>query len=277
MHSKWKMEKTLLAALCAFGLGACTTSEATDDGTGGTGGVVAPVADAGPIGAAGTTGTTTGGDGILCPAPQQVITDFTYDPAAPGASLTEVRFSNLGNGGEAYYPNSGSYPLTVDVTGNNYHVTGNVGDYSGIGLYFDSCNRIDASMYKGIRFTISGTIAQGSQITFGAGTVGNTTTWTWLKQNGKDTAKETDAGRCTPTSNTQNQYYHPGCEDPKVTLPVTATPVVQEVTWAKLTGGSPNASVNPSELTSVWWSFPWTGSGAAYPVDIVIDDLQFIP
>jgi len=34
----------------------------------------------------------------------------------------------------------------------------------------------------------------------------------------------------------------------------------------------------PSEITSISWTIPWTASGAApYPIDLVIDDLSFIP
>jgi hypothetical protein len=74
------------------------------------------------------TGGTSAGSGILCPVLQALITDFTY---AGTADTTQVRFTNLGGGGEYVYPFSGgSYPLTSDVTQNNWHISGTIGDYS---------------------------------------------------------------------------------------------------------------------------------------------------
>ena len=211
-------------------------------------------------------------------APQQVITDFTYASLDAGVSTTEVRFGSAGSlqGGEAYYPNSGTYPLTVDVTQSNYHITGTVGDYSGIRLYFDNCDHLDASQFEGISFTISGSV-QGDAIQFGVVSAGNTPTWSWLKANGKTDAKETDIGRCTPSETTNNQYYHPGCDDPTAPIPVTSTPTTNRVTWDKLTGGKPEPSPNPKEITAIYWVIPWSGTGAPYAVDLVLDDLHFFP
>jgi hypothetical protein len=40
----------------------------------------------------------------------------------------------------------------------------------------------------------------------------------------------------------------------------------------------PEASVaTPSEITYISWTFPWTGSGTPFPMDVVLDDLSFIP
>ncbi len=259
------------------GLLACTTQEAAQGGSGGT------TAGAGGSGAAGSTGSTTG-LGTLCPPPQQVITDFTYTPSDAGTDTTAVRFGSAGTlqGGESYYPGTGStYPLTSDVTQNSWHISGTVGDYSGFALYFDngssSCDRVDASQFKGISFTISGSVPHGGAITFGMGTVADTPTGTWMHDVGGDTtAKATDVGSCTPTSG--NQYYHPGCGDPTTQIPVTATPTVQNVSWTDLTGGIPQASPDPSGITSVYWFFPWTGStDTSYAADLTIDNLSFIP
>jgi hypothetical protein len=106
--------------------------------------------------------------------------------------------------------------------------------------------------------------------------VDNTPTGTWmLTTGGKTTAKATDAGRCTPTSGTQ--YYHPGCTDNVTQVPVTATAATQTITWSTFTGGTPVASVNPKEITSIYWYFPWAEKGTPYPLDFTIDDLKFIP
>jgi hypothetical protein len=275
---------SLLAMLLACGLDACTTQESNPPGAGGTsgggsGGTTTPTG-AGGSSTAGTTGATGAGDGTLCPAPQQTITDFTYVASGTGGSTTEVRFGSSGSleGGESYYPNSGTYPLTVDVTQSNYHITGTIGDYAGFNIYFDNCDHLDASAFKGIRFTISGSVPSGNAITMGIGTINDTTTAAWLAANGKTDANPNAAGRCTPSQNTNNIYYHPGCGDPTLQIPVAATPTVKDVLWTDLTGGTPDANPNPKEITSIYWYFPWSGSGAAeYAVDLTLDDLQFIP
>jgi hypothetical protein len=279
MNTNMRIGNTLLATLLACGFAACTTQE-NNGGTGGTsGGGAGGTTTPGGSGGAGTTGTVAGnGNGTLCPAAQQVITDFTYTATGTGGSTTEVRFGSAGTlqGGESYYPNSGTYPLTVDVTKGNFHVTGTVGDYSGFALYFDNCDHVDASAFKGIKFTVSGSVPNGNAITMGVGTINDTPTGVWmLSPGGKTTAKPTDAGRCTPTSGTQ--YYHPGCVDPTTQIPIAASPVTQSVLWASLTAGTPDASPNPAEITSIYWYFPWSGTGAPYALDFTLDDLQFIP
>jgi hypothetical protein len=63
---------------------------------------------------------------------------------------------------------------------------------------------------------------------------------------------------------------------------VTAEPTTVTVLWSQLTGGLPAASVDPSEITGISWSFPAPpGAGdpvsaMPYPVDIVIDDISFV-
>ena len=268
---------SLLATVLACGLVACTTTESNPSGTGGSGagGTTPAVGTGGSAG--GTTGSSTsaGSDGTLCPTAQQTITDFTYAPSDAGTSTTEARFGSAGTlqGGESTYPTS----LVSDVTKSTWHLSGTIGDYSGFALYFDSCDRIDASAFKGISFTISGSVPQGNAITMGVGTLNDTPTGAWmLSPGGKTTAKATDAGKCTPTSGTQ--YYHPGCGDPTAQISVTSATVTQNILWGSLTGGTPDPSPAASGITSIYWFFPWTGAGGTpYAVDLVIDDLKFIP
>ena len=59
---------------------------------------------------------------------------------------------------------------------------------------------------------------------------------------------------------------------------MSATPTVVSVLWGDFAGGSPDAYVKtPNEITHIYWRFPWTGSGPTYAVDIVLDDISFIP
>ena len=160
---------TLLVTLLACGLIACTSQESNKGGTGGSGA-------AGSGGAGGRPAT----DGTLCPLPATpLITDFTY---TAGQDPNSVNFGNSTTlqGSEFVYPTTGSYPLTSDVSGSNWHITGTVGDYSGFGLITFNCSVIDASAYKGIQFKISGTVGDTDPMTLGATTLNDAITAEWI-------------------------------------------------------------------------------------------------
>jgi alpha-L-fucosidase len=226
--------------------------------------------DAGPV---------VGDDGTLCPPPATpLITDFTYAPLDGGtASTTEVHFgSGYGvlAGGEYVYPTSGATPLTSDVTNSDWHIRGTVGDYSGFGLYFDNCNRIDASKYQGLSFKISGSLGTSTPLKLQVGTLNDSIAPAWINTHNGNSS---DPGRCIPTSGT-GQYSQEGCATPNKSIPVSDTPTVVNILWGDFTGGSPDVSVaTPAEITFISWTLPWTAGGTPYPVDLVIDDLSFIP
>jgi hypothetical protein len=256
MNSKVRIGNTLLASLLACGLGACTSSEKSEEQT----------PDAGVA-----TSTL---DGVLCPLPANpLITDFT--PAA-GATpdTTQVHFgdSTTLGGGEFVYPAA----LKSDVTQGNWHLTGTIGDYSGFGFFWDNCTRVDASAYKGISFKISGSV-QGNQITMGIGTVGNAITAEWLIAHG-DTAVKADApGRCVPPATAANKYAQTTCHDAEKTIDVSATATTVNVLWGDFSKGAPTATVDPKNIVTVYWFLPWTGTGPTYEADLTIDDISFIP
>jgi hypothetical protein len=265
-----KIAGAFWATLLACGVVACTSS----DTTGGTGGTAGGGASGAGGSAGGTTGATTAAaTGKLCPLPTQaLITDFTYAPLDGGStSSTDPRFTAgaMTGGGSSYGPT-----LKSDVSQGAWHFTGSVSDYSGFNIYFDNCDIIDASKYKGITFTISGNVAQG--INMGVGTLADKASAAWLISKSDTQAKATDAGSCTPTSG-DNRYYTPGCQDPQLAIPVTAAPSKQSILWTDLAGGSPLASPDPKALTSIYWNFLWTGAGETpYDVDLVVDDLKFV-
>jgi len=219
-------------------------------------------------------GTVTGNDGTLCPLPgTALISDFTYAPPdGSTASTTGLHFGTYGalSGGEYVYPAA----LVSNIAQSNWHISGTVGDYSGFGLYFDNCNRVDASQYKGISFKISGTIGQTNQLTFNVGTLNDSLSAGWINTHG---GTSSDPGRCIPVSGT-GQYYQQGCSDPTKTVSVTDAPTVVSILWGDFVGGSPDTSVaTPSEITHISWTFAWTAGGTPYPVDITLDDISFIP
>ena len=259
--------------------GAGGSDVAADAGAGGAGGSDG-AADAGALDAGGGAG---GGfatsDGVLCPRPAQaLITDFTY---VAGGTTTEVPFGNgtSFSGTEFVYPTSGAWSLTSDVTGNNWHISGTLGDYSGFGLAFVGCSRLDASAYRGISFTISGSVPQGSFVTMGVSTLNDTLAASWLNAHGGDGSL--NPGRCIPTAGT-NRYTQSSCADAFAPISIVAVPTVQTILWSDFTGGRPEPNVAPSDILAVYWYFPSpVGAGTAtptpYPVDIVIDNLAFVP
>jgi len=88
-------------------------------------------------------------------------------------------------------------------------------------------------------------------------------------------------GRCIPTAGT-NQYAQSSCADATTALPIRAIPTVQTILWSDFTGGKPEPGVTPSDILTVYWFFPppagvGTATPSPYPVDIVIDNLAFVP
>jgi hypothetical protein len=178
------------------------------------------------------------------------------------------------SGGEYVYPTgTDSYPLTSDVTQNNWHISVTVGTYSGFGLVFNNCSRIDAHAYKGISLKISGDAGPYGGVTFGVDTLDDSISATWLNSHGSTSA--TVPGRCTPPADpTLNQWSQSACANPTASIPVTATPVTQTVLWTDFSGGKPESDVNASDIIGIHWVFLW--GGTPYPVDITIDDLSFV-
>jgi hypothetical protein len=212
-----------------------------------------------------------------------LISDFsTPDAMDP----TKVAFVGPPSGGTYYYPAPTQvpapiFPISSDASKGNWHVSGTIGDYSGFGLYFDNCSKLDASAYKGIQFTIQGSVAMGNTVQLSVGTAADEIAASWFnahKAAATDPDKPANFGRCMPTSG----QYDGTCGNPSKTIPVTATPTTITVLWADLQGGKPDATVNPSELTFIAWAFPPpAGAGmtapTTYMADVTIDNLQLVP
>lgn len=282
---------SLVVLLVGGGLVACT-SQAVSTGTGGSVGTGSggSTSSGGTTGSGGTAGGYATNSGVLCPTPAQaLITNFTYTPGEAGTNPTDsVHFgddSTTFSGSEYVYPTSGDWVITSDVTGGNWHIKGTVGTYSGFGLSFDSCSRLDASAYSGISFTLGGTVGApgtaANTITMGIGTLPDTIAASWLDTHGVDGGTGTvPPGACVPTSGT-NQYSQSTCADPTEVIAVPATATLQTLTWASFTGGKPMPVV-PSDILTVYWFFPppagaGTTTPTTYTVDITIDDLTFTP
>jgi hypothetical protein len=144
------------------------------------------------------------------------------------------------------------YPLNYSDVSGALHVTGTVGTNSGFGVWFGQCI-IDMSSYRGISFTISGTPVG---LDFKVLTSSNLEPQQCLA--GQGTCSVRTAGACTPAS---------------VPVAVSSAPTVVSVPWTELRGGSPAASVDPSEIVLLRWDFEWTDSMSPYPVSVTLDDV----
>jgi hypothetical protein len=268
----------------------------------------------GSAGSGGSTGTNTAGAGggsndytsdptfamgVNCPMVMQaLLTDFTPPaaaavadagadagdagaaPAAPPTNITFGDFTNTLSGSSFTYPGDGQYAVRSDVSAGNWHMTGTLGNYSGFGIVFVGCYAVDASAYQGISFTVRGSVPMGSTITLGVGTAADEISHVWLNRNAMplpNPPAPTNRGRCIPAAT----QYDGTCAQPTFAVPVTAETTTINVTWAQLTAGRPAATVDPSEITNISWTFPPpVGAGTAnpttYDVDITIDDLRFI-
>lgn len=284
----------------ALGGGASGSGGASGTG-GGTGENTGGSAGGGTAGSAsGIENDPTFGMGTACPVvTEALITDFTYagaasndagtadggaaDPgAAPAASATGVTFGDFVStlsGGTFQYPGTGPYPVTSDVTLDNWHLSGTIGDYSGFGLFLTGCNLVDASAFDGISFTVRGNVELMGTLTFSVGTSENDISHLWLNSQPTppDPLAVPNSGTCIPANN----QYDGTCGSPSFTVPVTPTETTITVAWEQLSAGRPRASVDPEKLTSIVWIFPPPpGAGTTTPVpyeaDVVIDDLRFV-
>ncbi|MET0412205.1 MAG: hypothetical protein ABW217_12965 [Polyangiaceae bacterium] len=299
----------LLVAVQATG---CVTEDA-DPAAGGTSSTGGSGVSAGSGGSAGTAGAGAGAGGsgggsggglrddpafgvaIECPAILQAsITDFTpvalsADAGAADAGTATVipgvtfgDFTATWSGGTYVYPNAADdpYVLSSDMSSGEWHMSGNIGTYTGFGLYFSNCTRIDASAFAGISFTIRGNVAMGGAITLQVSTSEDEISHLWLNSQPAppSPAATANSGRCLPAMN----QYDGTCAIPTFSVPITPSATTIEVRWADLTGGSPSASVNPSEITGISWILPNPpGAGTAtptpYAAELYVDDLSFIP
>jgi hypothetical protein len=149
------------------------------------------------------------------------------------------------------------YPITRADAEGELSVTGTVGTYSGFGVWLGQC-MVDMSAYSGVSFRIGGTTGSG-MLKFSVLTNANSTPVMCLT--GKGTCDVATAGACTPAS---------------MTISVPETPEVVTVEWADLTGGSPEAAVDPSQVLQLQWDFDWMDGMTPYEVNVTVDDVVLV-
>jgi hypothetical protein len=317
--SRWfKISLIGLSTVAVAGLGgACSTSDAGGPaaGAGGTGtstGGAITTATGGTLAATGGTATATGGggstsiagtggaapltgcgDGVACP--KALVASLLSFPTIDAGVVSETfgDFSATSFSGSIFvFPGVAQtpvpmYPVTSDTSGGNWHMSGMIGDYSGFGLVFNNCFKVDASMFTGISFTISGSVAVvgtgANTISMSIAQAADAVSSVWVNGHKADPATAdvpANAGCCTPTGATPGQYDGT-CAGPGFTVPITATPTPIVVHWTDLTAGKPVAALDPAQIEGITWAFPappgaGTATAVPYAADIIIDDIAFV-
>jgi hypothetical protein len=152
------------------------------------------------------------------------------------------------------------YPDTLKATAGEFlGFADQVSDYTGIGVYFNGC--IDASRYRGVRFTISGEVGSSGTVRF----------FPVVNRN-RDVSTEFSVGACVP-DDASNPW--PSCHPPEVSLPVTSVPTVHSVPWTAFKGGVPTATTDGSDVLTFEWAFRWQPGDTAYQGKLTIDDVSF--
>jgi hypothetical protein len=203
----------------------------------------------GPGGSAGAAGAA--GTGGIPAASGLLLTDFSG-----GSSLVGPPYVGAGQGWVV---------PTVSASGGALHATLNSGvstamyPYAYFGLPLTNPPFIASSNAVGVRFTISGTLADaGCQIQYS--TVD------------QDHATTTMNGHCVPA----DECYPSG---QLFALPTTPTKVT--VRWSDQVGGSgylaASSSVNPAQIVGLQWLVASSGAiGSSCVADIVIDDISIV-
>jgi hypothetical protein len=284
-------------------------------GTGGSGNGGTPSTGGGGLtdGGAGGSISDAAGDGattcndtpmafcMASPPARALIADFTLaaDAAAPLATCDGNNLLNAyGTYGDEYFGGTYVYPtlcgnacilaqgpsttpLSQALGQGNWHITGQVGIYSGFGIYMshrtapidpatgtapyagNPYSVMDASMYRGIQFTISGDAGATGSVILQMGSAATTvSTDTQVNDLHPLPGRTfTTCGTCLVTP----------CGNADVIVPVTSTPTTKTVTWAEAGITDPNA------FMTVSWRFSYTTGAAPYPVDVTVDDIQFVP
>ena len=182
-------------------------------------------------------------------------------------------------GGTFAYPTCVSYPpepaapLFQDFTASNWHITGNVGTYSGFGLWWEvatgdagpvqaySMGVLDASAFAGIQFDISGDAGPLGVLTLNVQSAEQqaTTTAAGLATCG---ACEPDAGPCTGST---------------ASVPsITSTPRTVSLYWSDFMNKGGGATFDPAKIVAIDWSVPWVQGATPYAIDVTLANIQFM-
>lgn len=165
--------------------------------------------------------------------------------------------------GEPWNP---EYLLSHSVDGGTWRIEGEVGNWSGFGLYFGGCAGVDFSEYRGIEFSIGGDVGPTGALRFYLVVPANS---------------PKNAGGCEEPFAECDAATTP-CIQPSVMVPVTAAPSTLTFLWDDFGGGSPAYGLDPVQITGLRFEFEWSSlcsyrpAGCAYPVDVAVDDIRLV-
>jgi hypothetical protein len=225
----------------------------------GAGGVAG--ASGGSGGVAGTGGV--GGVGGVGGATVRVPKPYACNGEVPNQPLIthfdgfmKDRWVSPGNldGGVYIYPE----PLTVE-DGQFLRFSDKVTTYAGIGVWFSGC--IKASSFKGVRFTVSGSLPPGKAVRMYA-----------ISNRNRDIDEDNGVGACLPAD---PDDIWGTCRPPGLILPVTPEPTTQAVPWTAFKDGQPSLTTDGSDMLALQWSFDWSDGIDPYDAQLTIDDLEF--
>jgi len=256
---------TFIAAVAvAVGCGGDKTTDTTS-ATGGTASAVGGAtsastggATASSSGGAAASGSSTAGNSAFTCAKSVVATPGI----APGKDGIWGTATDVTGGAFAPYAGTDMTKLALDTTtAGSVNISDDMlpGWYSGFGLYLKNPEKcFDASKYTGIRMTIGGT-------------VGDAMVYLQVQMNDNYPIDATNSkGACVGdwSSCSNNQFQ---------LATLTPTPTEVEVPFASITGGNPQAQLDPSQLLGVQWQFncPSGGSTVSCPINVSIGSVVF--
>lgn len=240
----------------------CSTSGAGTGGQAGAGGAAGAI---GSTDASGTGGSTFDAAPTWpsC-TPVTAVDPLVLDFSAFNPTSNQAMFGVFGTsfaGGTYQYPAA----ITSTFTGGNWHLTGPVMDYSGFGLYL-SC-KSNVAGFTGLQMDISGTFTSGGVGDDGGLLDAHMTIGISQPADQFDTAHATELSWGTCTAN---------CNAPVRNIQLTPTTTTVDLPWTSFGGGTPVGPLDPTAITGIFFTFPWSGASTAqYTVDVTIDNIQF--
>jgi hypothetical protein len=215
-------------------------------GVGGRAGAGGYAGAGGRAGAGGYAGQATGG-----------MAGFTCDtPVVPTCDRLQS-FSTFGSGdfgGGIFAYGDLSFDTSDSST---FHVTGSVSNWSGFGIYLNTCSTLAA--YTGVSFVLSGTIASldhPNQFQFSVSSNADSP----VDAGGK-------RGAC-------EGVVDEVCIAPAMDLTVNGSP--QSVLWTQLSKGKPVATLDPGQVLDFRWEVVADATQTPFSVDLTLDDFTLL-
>lgn len=163
-------------------------------------------------------------------------------------------------GGYTSYSDPPGAPLTITFVNGAVHLVENAAAtasprYVGFVLYFNDC--VDASTFKGIEFTVGGTMT-GCTLQLSAN------------------YSENDNKASDPAKGSCSMPPAPDCySNQKGVTGITDTPTTVQVPWSAFSGGVPAGPTDSTQLTGVQWQLTIPAGTGTCAADLSITNVKF--